>query len=851
MATLKLIAPLAGWCLPINEVPDPVFAQRMVGEGVAIDPTGSLVHAPCAGAVVLMSGAKHAVTIRTELGIDVLLHVGIDTVALHGKGFELLVAAGDLVQIEQPLLRFDLDFVARHAKSVVTPIVLTGAGFAGLSKVIANRSIDVGEMLMEVAINELTVAQAIVGEQLQQQRRFIVPFEHGLHARPAALVVTALKGINAAVKVSAHGRSGNAHSAVSLMSLGIQRGDEVVVQARGTEASAAITVLERLLQPAPTRSASRTTAMETQHSAPLAKRMTECQLTGVLGSPGLAMGVAASLLQAERLVNETGSGYHAESSALTRARAVVRQHLEALIASGGATQRGILTAHLELLDDPELLQLADVLLQRDKSAAFAWRGAVRDTAVKFRALGDALIAERAADLLDLEAQVLRVLDGEPPVAVNDLPERAIIIAEELLPSELLTLDLSRVSGICMAHGGPTSHVAIIATAKGIPALVAIGSEVTAITNGTPLLLDADNGLLHVDPSAAELSSAVRALDSRAAERAADKAAAKGPCITADGVGIKVFCNLGALNEVADAVTHGAEGCGLLRTELLFMDRTEPPDEAEQLREYQHIATALAGRPLVIRTLDVGGDKPIPYLRMPTEENPALGMRGLRMSLHEPALLRTQLRAILRVEPFGQCRILLPMVTELSDVRTVRALLEEIATELGRKELPQLGAMIETPASALLADQLSREVEFLSIGSNDLSQYTLAMDRGHAELASRLDALHPAVLRLIAQTTVAAKAARCRVSVCGGLASDPVAIPILIGLGVQEISAVPILIPRLKRLIRGLDTNACVALAAQALNATDAAAVRALSEQWQRNTLRQPPSADGARLGVKR
>jgi multiphosphoryl transfer protein len=295
----------------------------------------------------------------------------------------------------------------------------------------------------------------------------------------------------------------------------------------------------------------------------------------------------------------------------------------------------------------------------------------------------------------------------------------------------------------------------------------------------------------------------------------------------------VYCNLGVAEEALSAVHSGAEGCGLLRTEFLFQARQRAPNEEEQLAQYQAIANALCGRPLTIRLLDAGGDKSIPYLVLPREDNPALGLRGLRTMLAHPELLTTQLRSILRVTPAGQCRVLLPMVTDLDDLRGVRAEMAAIAAEF-RVKAPALGVMIETPSSALLADQLAGQCDFLAIGSNDLSQYTLAMDRMHPSLASRLDALHPAVLRLIDRAFEASRDCRIEAGVCGAMASDPQAIPVLIGLGVRELSIVPAQIPRVKRLLRTLDPESCTALARQALLLPDARAVRSLVRDWSGN-----------------
>ncbi|WP_174280243.1 phosphoenolpyruvate--protein phosphotransferase, partial [Sphingomonas bacterium] len=311
-------------------------------------------------------------------------------------------------------------------------------------------------------------------------------------------------------------------------------------------------------------------------------------------------------------------------------------------------------------------------------------------------------------------------------------------------------------------------------------------------------------------------------------RAAAQASAAEPCRMADGTRIEVFANLASLVDADAAMAAGAEGCGLLRTELLFLDRDDPPDEAEQLALYAAIAARLEGRPLIVRTLDIGGDKPVRYLPMPAEENPALGLRGIRVGLRHPELLDPQLRAILRVSPPGQCRILVPMVASLDELVEVRRRVDRAAQAIGRAEPVRIGVMIETPAAAIAADVLARSADFFAIGTNDLAQYTLAMDRGNPSVAPEVDALHPAVLRMIEVAARAAAAGKRPVGVCGALASDLAAAPILIGLGVTELSAVPGIVPELKALVRSLTGARCADLAASALRQSSAGAVRALA-----------------------
>ncbi|MGH8301715.1 MAG: phosphoenolpyruvate--protein phosphotransferase [Steroidobacteraceae bacterium] len=841
---LVLTAPLSGWSTPLDEVPDPVFAGRMLGDGVAIDPTGATLHAPCDGEIITLPDSRHAVTLRCACGAQLLMHIGIDTVALAGEGFEAHVKLGQKVSAGERLITFDLDLLARRAKSLLTPVLLLeGSGFT-IAHSIESREIAAGDVLMEIVrVGELPgrgrdrqgsgEAHGEAREEARQVRRMRVALEHGVHARPAAQIVSALKDVAGEISLATQGgRTANARSAVALMKLGARKGDEVEVRASGRDAAAAVAAVEAVLAGAHEEGgrakAPEPARMPPSISAAAVDLRAGAALSGVVASRGLAVGQAVPLAVREVEVPQVGAGVTQETAELQRARDLVHARLESARASASATAREIIDAHLALLQDPELTESALALITEGASAGFAWRRAIRGSIEALRALGDQRMAERVDDLLDLERQVLTALSGSAAAPLPDLPSDAILVAEELLPSQLVAFDATRLAGICLAAGGPTSHVSILSAAMGIPALVALGPDVRLIAEGTPLLLDADAGRLHVNPGVERLAAARRQLELRATQRAAEREAAQRDCRTADGERIEVFANIGSLAQAQTAVRNGAEGCGLLRTEFLFLERETPPTEAQQHAEYQQLAEALAGRPLTIRTLDIGGDKPIPYLPMPAEENPALGLRGVRTSLWRPDLLRQQLRAILGVRPHGQCRILLPMITDVAEIRSVRAMIEEARAEVGRREPIEVGVMIETPASALMADRIAVEADFFSVGTNDLTQYTLAMDRGHPELAARLDALHPAVLRLIERTAAAAHARKRRVAVCGGLASDPAAAPILIGLGVHELSAVPSVIPQLKALIRRLTLDQCAKLARLALEQESAEAVRSLA-----------------------
>ena len=445
-------------------------------------------------------------------------------------------------------------------------------------------------------------------------------------------------------------------------------------------------------------------------------------------------------------------------------------------------------------------------------------------------LGNQLLAERANDLRDLRQRVLRALLGEE--WHYDIPVGAIVAAHELTPSDLLQLCEQGVAGLCMAEGGATSHVAILARGKGLPCVVALGASLLEQTQGHAVVLDADGGRLELTPDAQRLAQVVQARDEQQQRRARQQAQAHEPAVTLDGIHMEVAANVASSHEAADAFKGGADGVGLLRTEFLFVDRQIAPNEQEQRQAYQAVMDTMGDKPVIIRTIDVGGDKQLDYLPLPAEANPVLGLRGIRLAQVRPELLDQQLRALLQVTPLQRCRILLPMVSEVDELLQIRQRLDALCGELQISQRPELGVMIEVPAAALLAEQLAEHADFLSIGTNDLSQYTLAMDRDHAGLAARVDALHPALLRLIAQTCSGAAKHGRWVGVCGALASDPLATPVLVGLGVSELSVSPPQIGEIKDRVRHLDAAQCRQLSLELLDLSSAKAVRqACQHHW--------------------
>jgi phosphoenolpyruvate-protein phosphotransferase len=451
---------------------------------------------------------------------------------------------------------------------------------------------------------------------------------------------------------------------------------------------------------------------------------------------------------------------------------------------------------------------------------------VEDVATSWDALEDPYLRARAADLRSVGRQVEAHVLGRPMPAPR-LSAPGILVARDLTPADTAGLDPETVRGIVTAHGGPTSHAAVLARSLGIPAVVGVGEALDGVVDGTPLAVEADAGLVHVDPGAELTERLADERRTRAATLETVRARAAAPARTRDGLTVEVAANVGGPLEVATAVAAGADGVGLFRTEFLFMGRTDVPGEDEQAEAYAEAARALGGRPLLIRTLDAGADKPVPALGQAAEENPFLGVRGIRLGLERPAVLETQLRAVLRVAADHPVRVMFPMVSTLDDLLGARAALERARTQLGSRATVEVGVMIEVPAAALTAAALAADAEFFSIGTNDLTQYTLAADRGNERVAALNDALHPAVLRLVRATVGGARAHGRWVGVCGEIAADPVATPLLLGLGVTELSMSAPAIATVKEAVRDTDAGAARELADAAATCATAAAVRAL------------------------
>ncbi|NBD10278.1 phosphoenolpyruvate--protein phosphotransferase [Corallococcus sp. c25j21] len=654
------------------------------------------------------------------------------------------------------------------------------------------------------------------------------PSPEGLHARPATVLVEVVRRFRADVTVHHEGRQANARSLLSLLRLGARSGTTLTFTATGDDADAALVALREAFasglgeEPpaAPLPSATPRPAVTLDYEGTL--------VAGLSASPGIAAGPVWTFqrerLEVEERAADTAREHRLLEEALAGAAAELRQLHEGFLTKAGARRAAIFKAHLELLDDPEMLSESHVLIDTGFSAGASWRRVFENRAEALAMLDEPVLAARAADLRDVGRRVLRplakVVEGEAAFPVHPV----VLLAEDLAPSDTAKLDPAMVLGLCTAGGGTTSHTAIIARSLDLPAVVAAGPSVLDLRDGQHCILDGDAGVLVVEPSERDQAKAAHQLERIRARREEEKLERYRPAITLDGKRVEVAANISEAADAQKAVDAGGEGVGLMRTEFLFLQRDDPPDEEEQFQAYRTMVRALNGLPLILRTLDIGGDKQVPYLSLPAEENPFLGVRGIRLCFEREDLFRTQLRAILRASMEGPVRIMYPMVAMPEELAKARAITESVRQEVGAAPV-ETGIMIEVPSAVMMAERLARDVSFFSIGTNDLTQYVLAMDREHPVLAPRADGLHPAVLRMVDLTVRAARKAGIWVGACGGIAGDPSGAVVLSGLGVTELSVAIPSIPSVKALLRGIRMEEAEAVARDALECGGAAEVR--------------------------
>ena len=564
---------------------------------------------------------------------------------------------------------------------------------------------------------------------------------------------------------------------------------------------------------------------------------------GTNASDGIGIGTAVIVEEAEliitrREVNDTEAEVQRFKGALETTIAETQRMAEDLAARVGEKEAEIMQGHMMLLSDPMLTGEIENSIQNDKvNSEFAIENVCNMYADMFASMGDELMQQRATDMRDIKVRMQRTLMGLQSVDVSALPAGTILVAKDLTPSMTAGINPANVTGIVTELGGRTSHSAILARALEIPAVVAVNGLLDEVKDGDTVVLDGSTGEVYVNPEI-EVKAAYEAKreqflkDKKELEKYIGQ-----PSVTKDGVQVEIVANIGKPEDIDKVLEYDAEGIGLFRTEFLFMDRTAMPTEEEQFEAYKKVAAAMNGKPVIIRTLDIGGDKEIPYMGLEKDENPFLGYRAIRLCLdRKEDIYKPQLRALLRASAFGNIRIMIPLVTCIDEFREAKSLIEELKKELDEKGIAykkdiQVGIMVETAAASLIADIFAKEADFFSIGTNDLTQYTMSVDRGNKKVSYLYSTFNPAVLRSIRHIIACGREAGIMVGMCGEAASDSMMVPLLLAFGLNEFSMSASAVLRTRKLVTGFSIKELQAVAEKAMSFATTAEVEAYMKEF--------------------
>ncbi len=653
--------------------------------------------------------------------------------------------------------------------------------------------------------------------------------ETGIHARPASYLFQIANKYKAVIKLKKGEKIVNAKSIIAILGLGVKHKEQIQIIATGEDAKEAI---DKLVDAINSGMGEQVHNVQTSHSlnvedshisasasAIVKDFSSEVVLKGVIGSPGLIIGNSYLCLDEE--INVVEEDANSENQLIlfeTSLKALQDNIMEDIVVANQNKHKAkveIFEAHLKILEDNSLIEDAKIIINQDKTAGFAWKSVIAKSIDILNSTGNSLLMERTADLKDLQQRLLKIILGIKDNPSTSFPNNSIIIAKDLVPSDIVKFD-KNVVGVVLAFGSSTSHVSLMLRNMGVPTLVVVGESVLYIANSTNIVLNANEGLILVNPSKEKLLEISKTQQELNKIKELNIANAKQDAITLDGKKIKVKGNVSNPIEAKKAYELGAQGLGLLRTEFLFFNSKEPLNLEEQSKIYQEALDSMQGGSITLRTLDVGGDKPLNYIKIGKEDNPILGLRGVRNYSLNMEIFTTQIKAVLSLKPLLLVNIMIPMVSEISEMIQMREIIEKEKNKLGITEKISIGTMIEVPSAAILADKFAKYVDFFSIGTNDLTQYTLAMDRGNPNLTARLKNLNPSLLRLIQMTVQGGKLSNIPTAVCGAMASEINAIPILIGLGVDELSTSMRSIPDVKALIRSLNYEKCQKVANLAL-----------------------------------
>ena len=544
---------------------------------------------------------------------------------------------------------------------------------------------------------------------------------------------------------------------------------------------------------------------------------------GIAGSEGIGIGKVVlieehDLTVEKKSVTDTDAELKRLQDAIEKFVSITNEMADKMAKTVGEQDADILRGHIIMLQDPMIEEQISALMISEKiSAEMALEQVLDQTAEMFAAVPDELIQQRATDLMDIKSRMLKILMGIEEVDISQVPENTVLVARDLTPSMTAGINPANIAGILTEVGGRTSHSAILARAMEIPAVLSIEGICGIVKNGDTVVLDGSKGEAIVNPDEATVKEFEKKFADYAAEKELLKAYKGKPSETKDGVKVELVSNIGKPEDADKVVECDGEGIGLFRTEFLFMDRDSVPTEEEQFEAYKKVVETMKGKPVIIRTLDIGGDKAIPYLGLETEENPFLGFRAIRFCLKRRDIYEVQLRALLRASAFGDIKIMVPLVTGVDELRAVKVILEDIKRQLDKEGIAynkdvKVGVMMETPAACMMADALAKEADFFSIGTNDLTGYTMAVDRGNAKVAYLYSTYNPAVLRAIKRIIECGKAEGIMVGMCGEAAADPKLVPLLLAFGLDEFSVSATSVLKTRKTISDCSIDECKALA---------------------------------------
>lgn len=837
-----LCAPVSGKLIPMSEVPDPVFAEKMLGDGFAVESNQEkkdMISSPVNGVIKNVNVHGHAIIIETEEGVEILIHVGVDTVALKGKGFKPLVKPGKRVRVGDKILKVDLQLIRAQAPASMVIVVI--ANQPGVIVQLPSMThVSAGDVVFSMTNDRQAdegTNSSETNAEIQNGPWVEISNPHGLHARPAAtLAKEALRCIVSIHLEKEGGKRVDAKSSTAIMSLGLNKGDKVrfisqdasAIEALGKAVSSGLgegVATDPEIQSEPASSQPKAAVLSSGPSLPsdlfCLNFSLESRLKLPIASPGITYGELFVMKPVERDIPNTSKSISEEKKLLEQAIERGLADLDKEMGTVDPESAEILEAHKAFLMDPELRDLSFAVIDAGKGAAHAWNKVTLEQATIFAQSSNAYMAERAADMRDINNRILDVLLGKQPGP--DYPQNCVLVMHELTPSDVTNFDI-RVKGVVSVIGSATSHASIMLRNRGIPSFYQAPEEVLLAPKGLTAVLDTEQGFFVINPTEDEkviYRDRIAQMEKRKAE-ALSVANKRGE--TKDGYRIEVTGNVSSIKEAKEATQRGAEGFGLARSEFLFYGRNVAPGEDEQCELYQGLLNATTHM-VTVRLLDAGGDKPLAYVKIPKEANPQLGIRGMRIIEDNEEIYRTQIRALLRCKNLNRLRVMTPMIAMVSEVALIAKLVEEERSRLGLAHLPQLGIMAETPAVCVMSEQFAPHVDFFSVGTNDLTQYTMAMDRENSRLAPLASAANPAVLAMINHLCRGAEKFSKPVAVCGAAASDPLTALLFVGLGVTELASAGETLPEVKAAIRGFNMKQLKEVAQRALRASSEDEVR--------------------------